>query len=368
MRWHPGIQALMIGLVAACAAVGVTACGSSTGSGSAPSGPVDPSPEVIKALDDLYQKARASGQDEVTVYAAASLDDRLVIQKFEQRYPGIKVNAATVYGADFVTKLQTEHNSGRGAADVVLQGASSVVNQAKGGYFASYTPAGSDNVADIAHDTALGTNCIAPYGDAAVIVYNTQAVNAAEAPKSWADLVDPKWKGKIALPQVTTPGTTSRTFGVLENAGVIDDTWLQKLASQNVVGLAQASQTSSALTSGQAAIGLGRESYLVPDIEKGAPLRVVYPIDGGSTLSAYFGCVLANAPHPDAARLFDSWLFSDEGQTALAANGYYPFDKGQQPIGGFPPIEKITNLVNPSAEQEPTLITSMTAKMAKTFH
>lgn len=345
--------------------LGLAACGGSESTG----GPVeklDADAAVTEELAALYQAAQEDGQTEVTVYlAGAPLDD--VWTTFSDRYPEITVKPVSLYGAEFVSKIEQEHNSGRVIADVVLQGSSSVLQQAAKGYFAKFDPASAEGLADVARDEDLNGTCIAPYGEAAALTYNTDKVSKEEAPTSWDDLVDPKWKGKVVLPQLDKPGTTSRSLGVLEKSGEIDDAWLDDLVANEPVGVAESTMTGAAVVSGKGDVGLGRQGTLVREIEKGAPLGIVYPMDSGTLISNYYGCVMNKAPNGDAGKLLLSWLYTQEAQEAIADAGYYPYLKGVKPMAPFPQIEEVDNLVLVPAKDEPEVIASMTKKMTKRF-
>ncbi|MEV0109791.1 extracellular solute-binding protein [Nocardia sp. NPDC050799] len=348
-------------------ALGLVACG---GSANPTGGPVEKlaaDDAVVAELDTLYQAARQDGRTEVTVYlGGAPLDD--VWKTFSRRYPEITVEPVGLYGAEFVSKIEQEHSSGRVLADVVLQGPSSVLQQAEQGYFADFDPAGAaEGFADVARDKDLDGTCIAPYGEAAALTYNTGKVSKEDAPASWDDLVDEKWKGRLVLPQLDKPGTTSRTFGVLAQTGEIDDGWLDRLAGNEPVGVAESTMTGAAVVSGKGDVGLGRQATLVREIEKGAPLGVVYPMESASVISTYFGCVMDKAPNSNAGKLLLSWLFTEEAQNALAGAGYYPLREGVRPLAPFPPIEEVGNVAIVSAKDEPKLIASMTKKMVERF-
>lgn len=346
--------------------LGMAGCGSSAEEPAAPVGDLKADQAVVTELDALYAAAKEGDQSEVTVYlGGAPLDD--VWKAFSARYPEITVKPVSVYGAEYISKIEQEQSSGRVIADVVLQGPSSVYQHAQDGYFADFDPKSAKGVNKVGRDADLAGHCIAPYGEAAALTYNTDKVSADEAPKSWDDLVDPKWKGKIVLPQLDKPGTSSRSFGVLEQNGVIDDAWLDKLKANEPVGVAESTMVGAAVVSGKADVGLGRQGTLVREIEKGAPLGIVYPMESATIISTYFGCVMDKAPNKAAGELLTAWLFTEEAQEALADAAYYPLIDGVSPLKPFPPIEDVTNFSTVPGKDEPKLITSMTEKLKKRF-
>lgn len=162
-------------------------------------------------------------------------------------------------------------------------------------------------------------------------------------------------------------GTTSRSFGLLEEKGIIDDAWLDDLAENEPVGVAEAEMVGSALVSGKGDIGLGRQGGLVREIGKGAPLGVVYPVEDGTVVSVYFGCVMDKAPNQAAGELLMAWLFTTEAQEALAEAAYYPLVDGIAPLEPFPPVAEVKNFTTVPGKEEPRVIASMTEKMKKRF-
>lgn len=347
--------------------LGMAGCGSSSDEpAAAQAGDLEADTDVVEELDALYAEATKGDQSEVTVYlGGAPLDD--VWKAFTARYPEITVKPVSVYGAEYISKIEQEQSSGRVIADVVLQGPSSVYGHVQDGYFADFDPASAKGVNEVGRDDDLDGTCVAPYGEAAALTYNTDKVSADEAPSSWDELADPKWKGRLVLPQLDKPGTTSRTFGVLEENGVIDDAWLDALEANQPVGVAESTMTGASVVSGKGDVGLGRQGTLVREIEKGAPLGIVYPMDSASVISTYFGCVMDKAPNKAAGELLASWLFTKEAQEALADAAYYPLIDGVAPLEPFPSIDEVTNFSTVPGKDEPRLIMLMTEKLKKRF-
>jgi iron(III) transport system substrate-binding protein len=147
------------------------------------------------------------------------------------------------------------------------------------------------------------------------IGYNTQLVKPEEVPKSFADLLDAKWKAKIVKAHPGYSGTImTATFQIARD---IDWDYLEKLGQQNVMQVQSATDPSKKLVSGERAISAdGTEYNLILAKQAGSPIAVVYPSEGTPFVPGP-SAVLAKAPHPNAARLFHIWSLSAEGQQFL---------------------------------------------------
>ena len=154
--------------------------------------------------------------------------------------------------------------------------------------------------------------------------YNTNLVKTEDAPKSFADLLDPKWAGKMVKAHPAYSGTImNATFQIARDLG-----WgyFEKLAKQRVMQVQSATDTPKKIALGERAIMVDGAGYLVIQLkEEGQPVEVVYPAEG-TPLATSPSAVFKAAPNPNAARLFQNWLHSREGQQLLVdfARQYSP--------------------------------------------
>ncbi len=151
------------------------------------------------------------------------------------------------------------------------------------------------------------------------IAYNTDLVKREEAPKSFADLLDPKWMGKIVKAHPSYSGTIlTATFQVVRELG-----WgyLEKLAKQKVMQVQSATDPPKKLALGERAVMAdGGEYNVLQSKESGGPIEVVYPAEGTPLIVGPNG-IFKNAPNPNAARLFQCYCFTPECQQLIVDFG-----------------------------------------------
>src|SRR5215475_11858060 len=156
------------------------------------------------------------------------------------------------------------------------------------------------------------------------LAYNTNLVKKEEAPKSFKDLLDPKWAGKLVKAHPAYSGTImNATFQTARELGW---EYFEKLAKQRVLQVQSATDTPKKITLGERAIMIDGAGYLViRDKEDGQPVEIVYP-EEGTPLAASPSAVFKAAPNPNAARLFQNWMHGREAQQLLVdvARQYSP--------------------------------------------
>jgi iron(III) transport system substrate-binding protein len=180
-----------------------------------------------------------------------------------------------------------------------------------------------------------------------LIIYNTQKVKPDEAPKNWIDLLDPKWKGRVAFGHPAFSGYVG--CWTLAMRTLYGWQFFEKLAKNNPRIGRSGNDPITLLNAGECVAGLGPLATTLLSSEKGNPIALQYPTDG-SLLCIGPSAVMAGAPHPSAARLFQNWLLSKEF-AQVCANAYVtPVREDVTLKPGAKPLSEVRILRQTTAE------------------
>jgi iron(III) transport system substrate-binding protein len=282
---------------------------------------VPPAAEAITPA--LIEAAKKEGK--VVFYTAMDLQFAERLGKtFEQKFPGISVRVERSGAERVFQRVGQEYKSNIHAVDVVnTADQSHVIIWKREGWLAPYLP---EDVVKYFDKKYYDPDALALTTRVLVSAFgiNTNLVKMEDAPKSFADLLDPKWKGKMVKAHPAYSGTImNETFEIARDLGW---DYLEKLAKQNVLQVQSATDTPKRIALGERAIMIDGASYLViRGKESGQPVDVVYPSEG-TPVATSPSAVMIGAPNPNAARLFQNWMHSREGQQLLVdyARQYSP--------------------------------------------
>jgi iron(III) transport system substrate-binding protein len=257
--------------------------------------------------------AAAVKEGQLTWYTSADLQLAEKVGKaFEQKYPGIRARVERAGGERIFSRVAQENASGLHVADAVSTGdAAQFLAWKRQGMLAPYVPEDVAKYIPPAHRDPDGLYATVR-SSLCVMAYNSEMVKRDEAPKSFADLLDPKWKGKIVKAHPSYSGTImTSTYQMVRELGW---SYLEKLAQQQVLQIQSATDTPKKIVLGERPVMAdGNESNVLLLKESGKPIEVVYAAEGTPSI-VQPSAVFAAAPHPNAARLFQGFLFSVEGQ------------------------------------------------------
>ena len=274
-----------------------------------------PASAVTPALIDAARK-----EGKVVYYTSVDLPLAEKIAKaFEAKYAGIAVRVERSGAERVFQRIGQEYSSRIHAVDVINSSdAAHFIVWKRNGFLAPYVPEEVAKHYAAVHRDADGLFTTFRIG-LSVIAYNTNLVKANEAPKSHADLLDPKWKGKLVKAHPGYSGTIlTATFQLSRDLG-----WgyFEKLAQQGVMQLQSASDPPKKLALGERAVQAdGNEYNLFQIKESGGPVEPVYAAEGTPLVIGPNG-IFKNAPNPNAARLFQSFSFSPECQQLIVDVG-----------------------------------------------
>jgi iron(III) transport system substrate-binding protein len=268
-------------------------------------------PEPVAITPGLIEAALREGK--VILYSSMDLPVGEKLGKaFEAKYPGMQAQIERSGSERLFQRIDQEFSSGIRAADIVnTSDASHIISWKKNGWLAPFV------TEDIAQHFLPAFRD--PDGMSATsriylssIAYNTNLVKPEDAPKSFADLLGPKWAGKMVKGHPAYSGTImTATFQIVRELGW---EYLEKLSKQRVMQVQSSTDPPKKLALGERAVMAdGNEYGVVLLKEAGQPVEPVYPTEGAPTVSGPTG-IFVTAPHPNAARLFQAWLHTRETQ------------------------------------------------------
>ncbi|MBI1733961.1 MAG: extracellular solute-binding protein [Candidatus Rokubacteria bacterium] len=274
------------------------------------------------AAQDARVVEAAKKEGKVVWYTSLVLPSAEKVAKlFEAAYPGIKVEVHRTGSERILQRLMQELQANIKNADVIhTSDAGHFVLLKEKKLLAKYTPAGVD-----AFPAGFKDRDGHYYGLRATvnaIVYNTKAVSAAEAPRSWKDLLDPKWKGKLVTAHPGYSGVIATHVLALSHLHGWD--YWKQLGQNRVMIKQSAADPSTVVASGERVVAVNGGEYSAYQLKKkGNPIEIVYPKEGVSLVVSPTA-ITAFAPHPNAARLFTDFTFTRALQQVLAdSEGLY---------------------------------------------
>lgn len=277
--------------------------------------------EKKRTAQVIIEGAKQEGQ--LMIYTSMGIGDmEILVSKFEERYPFLEVEYLRISGAYFVEKVFAEFKAEHYAADVLETSGFLMYDLLKEGVFQSYSspereayPAGAKDIEGYWTTDRINTN---------VIAYNTDLVESEDIPKSYQDLLDPKWKGKLGLARndVELFAYTLALWGEEEAR----EFW-EELAETQPSLREGHTQLAELLAAGEFAIAVDVYAHRIEKIKaKEAPIEWVRtnPVIADPFVIALH----AKAPHPNAGKVWINWILSEEGQQVISDLGRIPARPG----------------------------------------
>lgn len=277
--------------------------------------------DAVKALRTLPSSQRktaleegARKEGEVIWYTSMSLTDfPKIVGAFEKSAPYVKVRANRLSQSSIMPKIDTESRAGHFAVDVVASAPVEMWELKQRGYSASYLspelkafPTGSYDPQGFWSSTE-----VTPL----VLAFNTKLAPADEAPRSYQELLQPKWKGKMNFGSDEYAWYSVMLDGMGKAKGL---DFMRALARQQLhIPGGSSIMRLQLMLAGESAIAIAARGRRATEYkEKGAPVdyRLLDPYPAEPNGLA----LMRRAAHPHAAMLFIDWMLSEEGQTVLA--------------------------------------------------
>ncbi|HYA28340.1 MAG TPA: extracellular solute-binding protein [Acidobacteriota bacterium] len=292
---------------------------------------------LIILLCSLFVSVSASAQDAKLIEAAKKEGGKVVAygslentaidpitEAFEKK-TGIKVEYFRSSATKAMERGLTELRAGKALFDVMVNNSGAIEIMRKENIFAKYISPSAANFPKSEIDPQLGPAYRhTPIG----IIYNKSAISAADAPKSLQDLLNPKYRGKVVMPDPTQHTTTMQWLASLykimgkEKA----DNFIRDLGATKPILAESFAPSAERVSTGETPIAISLVRYVVTFAETGAPVDYVRL---GKMLSTGQYLALSNkAPRPSAGKAFIDFFLSAEGMKLLAKSGEFVTMKG----------------------------------------
>jgi ABC-type Fe3+ transport system substrate-binding protein len=279
------------------------------------------------AIRALHARARAEGK--VVVWATSQREVEWVQAPFARRFPGIRVE----WYADInsPTKAIAEARAGRTTVDVFLYSLGGMLPLAERQLLApvDWSTAGMD-----LSETAFAGHARFTHNGVFVFAYNRERVKASELPRTWDDVLDHRWKGRLVASEFLLPrmiAVLGLAWGEQKAAA-----YARALVGPNDVLITRAPRETF-LQSGERVGGIG-ETVNSARLWAAQGLSIGHVIPTPVASVQFAVAVSAKAPHADAARLFAFWISSAEGKRA---RGEYRFDIDVRPGSEDPTYRRL---------------------------
>ena len=272
-----------------------------------------PAPIMAASQDGLLEAARREG--ELVYYASMNVAEaNAVIGAFEKRYPFIKVKLNRIGSEKLLTRVLTEARAKKIFADVIQTVEFSMHIFSRSGILARYTPQANSMYPKEFKEEGFWTTV---YYNAYVTGYNTRLVATRALPKSYDDLLDPKWKGALMM-----EGTKADWFaGMLQIMGQERGLkYMRALAKQQPSPREGHELLAQLIVAGEGLFDINIPAASVERMkERGAPIEWTAL---GEVPAIMVGIGLsAQAPHANAAKVFLDFVLSREGQKLMQTPG-----------------------------------------------
>lgn len=268
----------------------------------------------------LIEGARKEGS--LTLYTSLTVEDMAALNSaFEKKY-GVKVRMWRAAADKVLQRAVTEARGGRFDVDVLEASTPALESLHRENLLAPVkSPYQADLMPDAvpAHRAWVGSRL-----NVFVHAYNTDLVKKAELPKTYQDLLHPRWKGKLGIEAADEDWFASVVNGLGEEAGL---KLFRTLAAGNGISVRKGhTLLTKMVASGEVPFALTVYNFTAEQLkQKGAPMDwyVMQP-----AVARANGLGLArNAPHPHAALLYYDFMISEEGQRILSSRDFLPTSK-----------------------------------------
>jgi iron(III) transport system substrate-binding protein len=290
---------------------------------------------------DVVDMDAARKEGKVVWYTSTPIEKANKIAKMFETATSIKVELFRSGGSAVLGRFMQERQAGQIRADVLTASdPAGAEAMARNGLFVAFKPKDFDKVPETARNkdgyfVAQRLNLISIYA-------RSDKVPEKDLPRTWTDLLDPKYKGMMVM---TDPSFTALQLSVV---GMISKKYgwdfYRNLHKNDVMIVQGNQQVSEALKRGERLIAVGAsDSYAADDRKKGHPLVTIFPTDGAFVIPSPTA-VIKGGPNPNAAKAFAEFQLTMAVQKLLPEEGGYAARIDVDPPEGNPPLSKINTI------------------------
>jgi iron(III) transport system substrate-binding protein len=272
--------------------------------------------------DKTVEAAKKEGKLVAAIPASAELR-KAITEVFPKRFPGIELDLTNARGPSNAGKIAAEFAAGVRYFDLLISGTSTPFSLLNAGILEPAEPLlilpevrdpkrwfGGHIWLD---NTKKFIYAFQVY-QSENIWHNTTLIKAEEA-RSYDDLLQPKFKGKIGILDPRSAGAGTATWAFFLK--IKGEEWLKKLAAQEMFLSRDQRQLADSLAKGKVVLTIGLTYYTFsPFLKAGLPVKPLPDMKEGTYTSCGSSAtsIVRNSPHPNATKVFVNWLFSKEGQ------------------------------------------------------
>ena len=260
----------------------------------------------------LVEGAKKEGK--LVWYTAGALEDsEKLLMRFKEKYPFIETDMYRTGAEGMIARIMTETRAKTYLWDLVQIGGIKDEIIKRNGHTAKYLSPQRQFIPEVFRDPEGYWTAI--YVIFYITAYNTDLVPAREVPKTYADLLDPKWKGKMAMDTNSDDWFANMLKIMGEQKGL---EYMKRLAQQNIQFRTGRTVNTQMLAAGEFSIGIALYNQRVEEWKrKGSAVDwvVAEPVVPEMNPIA----ISTHAPHPNAAKLFVDFVLSREGQELISS-------------------------------------------------
>jgi iron(III) transport system substrate-binding protein len=235
-----------------------------------------------------------------------------------QKETGITVDVLDGRASEIRERIRVEQSTNRTVASVSYSGFTTLATQMAEGVFQPHgaLPDATGVMPELASNGQITLGCVGLF----ILMYNTSLVKPDDVPKSWRDLADSRWQGKILSDDFRAAGAGNVWFEATLNA--FGREFHDKMAAQKPVFSRNFPESERRVARGEYPLYVPFNVSEYVSL-RGLPIKAVVPSEGAPYVPMG-AAMLRDAPQPNAARVFLNYLLSDIGQTLLATEGFRP--------------------------------------------